>query len=230
MGTPKTILCKRGTRTIFLDNAIPAVADGDSIAVNDYWLDVGANPPNWKRCTSIGPVVWADMQHSDANFASGTPSAGQVPAWVSADARVWTTAAGSGDVVGPAASIDSEVVLFSGTSGKLLKRATGTGFATVISGVLAVLTGTVVTALLDVFTSALQGLVPPSGGGTSTFLRADGTFAAPTAGGDLALSKKILAADFTITADQSARVARRLTINSGIHLTIGSGGSLEVTA
>jgi hypothetical protein len=41
------------------------------------------------------------------------------------------------------------------------------------------LTSTEATAILDVFTSALKGLVPASGGGTATFLRADGTFAAP---------------------------------------------------
>lgn len=39
------------------------------------------------------------------------------------------------------------------------------------------LTGTQATTLLDVFTSGLKGLVPASGGGTTTFLRADGTFA-----------------------------------------------------
>ncbi len=41
------------------------------------------------------------------------------------------------------------------------------------------LTATESTALLDVFTSALKGLVPASGGGTANFLRADGTFAVP---------------------------------------------------
>lgn len=45
------------------------------------------------------------------------------------------------------------------------------------------LTGTQATALLDTFTSALKGLVPASGGGTTNFLRADGTFAAPPGGG-----------------------------------------------
>lgn len=42
------------------------------------------------------------------------------------------------------------------------------------------LTATQATAMLNTFTSSAQGLVPASGGGTSTFLRADGTFAAPT--------------------------------------------------
>jgi len=48
-----------------------------------------------------------------------------------------------------------------------------------LAGAIAVLTGTQVTTLLDAFTSTLKGLVPPSGGGTTNFLRADGTFAAP---------------------------------------------------
>ena len=50
------------------------------------------------------------------------------------------------------------------------------------SGVTEELTGTQATTLLDVFTSALKGLVPASGGGTSNFLRADGTWNAPGGG------------------------------------------------
>jgi hypothetical protein len=45
------------------------------------------------------------------------------------------------------------------------------------------LTATQTTAMLDAFTSAAKGLVPASGGGTTNFLRADGTFAAPPGGG-----------------------------------------------
>lgn len=36
------------------------------------------------------------------------------------------------------------------------------------------------TAMLNTFTSSAKGLVPASGGGTNTFLRADGTFATPS--------------------------------------------------
>ena len=45
------------------------------------------------------------------------------------------------------------------------------------------LTGTQATTLLDTFTSSLKGLAPASGGGTTNFLRADGTWAAPSGGG-----------------------------------------------
>lgn len=46
----------------------------------------------------------------------------------------------------------------------------------------ALLTFTQLTAALNQFTSSLQGLVPGSGGGTSNFLRADGSWAAPSGG------------------------------------------------
>ncbi len=43
-------------------------------------------------------------------------------------------------------------------------------------------TMTQITAALNAFTTSLQGVVPASGGGTANFLRADGTWAAPTGG------------------------------------------------
>ena len=50
--------------------------------------------------------------------------------------------AGSGDFTGPVASVDGEVVLFSGVSGKLGKRATGSGLAVLTDGVLSVVAAT----------------------------------------------------------------------------------------
>lgn len=47
------------------------------------------------------------------------------------------------------------------------------------AGATAQLTVAQATALLNAFTSALQGMVPASGGGTANFLRADGTWAVP---------------------------------------------------
>lgn len=58
------------------------------------------------------------------------------------------------------------------------------GRVTAGTGVQEALTGTQATTLLDVFTTSLKGLAPASGGGTSNYLRADGTWAAPP-GGDL---------------------------------------------
>src|SRR6187402_3290025 len=41
---------------------------------------------------------------------------------------------GSGDVTGQASSVDSEIALFSGTTGKIIKRMTGSGLVKVASG------------------------------------------------------------------------------------------------
>lgn len=86
---------------------------------------------------------------------------------VSSSGTVWT--------------IDADVV----SNAKLANVSTATlkGRVSAGSGDPEDLTGTQATTLLDVFTSALKGLAPASGGGTSNFLRADGTWAAPPGGG-----------------------------------------------
>ena len=50
-------------------------------------------------------------------------------------------ATGSGDVVGPASSVDGEIALFDSTTGKLIKRASTTGFVRIASGVLTAVDG-----------------------------------------------------------------------------------------
>lgn len=57
--------------------------------------------------------------------------------------------------------------------------AANTVLGTIAGGTPAALTATQVTTLCNAFTSLLSGCVPSSGGGTTNFLRADGSFAAP---------------------------------------------------
>lgn len=71
------------------------------------------------------------------------------------------------------------------------------------------------TAFLSAFTSSLQGVVPASGGGTTNFLRADGSWAAPVPSGRL-LGKQIL------TGSGSGTLATGTCV---VHLRgIGQGG------
>lgn len=50
-----------------------------------------------------------------------------------------------------------------------------------VAGLEGAISANALTAALNLFTSTLKGLVPASGGGTANFLRADGTWAAPSA-------------------------------------------------
>ena len=120
--------------------------------------------------------------------ATGTPSGKYLK-----DDGTWDTPAGSGGVSdgdkgditvsssGTVWTIDNNAVTLAKiqdiTTARILGRVTAG------SGDPEQLTGTEVTTLLDTFTSSLKGLAPASGGGTSNFLRADGTWAAPSGGG-----------------------------------------------
>jgi len=76
--------------------------------------------------------------------------------------------------------IDNDAVTFA----KMANIATARiiGRVTAATGDPEALTGTQATTLLDVFTDALKGLAPSSGGGTANFLRADGAWVAPPTG------------------------------------------------
>lgn len=67
-------------------------------------------------------VTWSSIADGQLLKRSGTSIIG-------------IAASGTGDVVGPASAVDSEVALFSGTGGKTIKRAAGTGYVTVVNGV-----------------------------------------------------------------------------------------------
>jgi hypothetical protein len=95
------------------------------------------------------------------------------------------------------------------------------------------LTSTQATSLLDVFTSLLKGLVPPSGGGTTNFLRADGSFANPHSGDEVGIYTPTLtwvnggnsatAAGFKYSASGDAvkivKISGRVNVNSATDAT-----------
>lgn len=79
-----------------------------------------------------------------------------------------------------------------------------------------------VNAILPVFTDTLNGLVPLSGGGTTNFLRADGTFAAPVSN-----------AIYTVTNATSQAAASSITISTTVGLqsfrVASSGGAVALS-
>lgn len=117
-------------------------------------------------------------------------------------------------------TIDAAVV----TLAKLANVATARilGRVTAGTGVPEAMTGTQTTTLLDVFTSALKGLVPLSGGGTTNFLRADATWAVPV-WTNAAFFGDGSDGDVTIAAGTTT-LTRTMYYNN---LTIASGATLK---
>ncbi len=79
---------------------------------------------------------------------------------------------------------------------------------------LAISSGTGVT--LPLFTSTDAGLVPLSGGGTSNFLRADGTWAAPAGGGGISG----LTTNYVVKATSATTVGNSLIFDNGTNIGI----------
>lgn len=104
--------------------------------------------------------------------ATGTLQAAQTPAY-------------TGDVTNTAGSLATTIGTNVVGNTKLAQIATSRlkGRSTAGTGNVEDLTGAQVTALLDAFNTTTKGLVPASGGGTTSFLRADGSFAAPAPSG-----------------------------------------------
>jgi hypothetical protein len=87
------------------------------------------------------------------------------------------------------------------------------------------LTGTQATTLLDAFTSSLKGLAPSSGGGTTNFLRADGTWAAPPGAGAGAALTRTDDTNVTLTLGGSPTVA----LLAATSITVGWTGLLAAS-
>jgi hypothetical protein len=123
---------------------------------------------------------------------------------------------GTGDVSGPASSVDSEIVLFDSTTGKLLKRASTTGILKGTSGVLSAAT-------------AGTDYVAP---GTATTFTATQTFSGTSSALALALTDaaetttiSATAATGTIAYDVTTQSVLYYTSNASANWTVNFRGS-----
>lgn len=188
VGTPPTPPV--GTTEIFVDTDKKLKQKDDTGAVIDLTLSGSGEANTASNVGASGEGIFKQKTGVDLEFkkliaganVTLTPSPDGITI-ASTDTNTGITQL-TGDVVaGPgsgsqAATIPAGVV----SNSKLADMVTARfkARATAGTGAPEDITGTQATALLDAFTSVLKGLVPASGGGTTNFLRADGTFAAPT--------------------------------------------------
>ncbi len=121
---------------------------------------------------------------ANANTNAYTDAEKSKLAGIATSANNYTHPNHSGDVtsVGDGATTIANNAV---TTAKMADIATNSviGRVTASTGDPEVLTTTQLTTLVNNFTSTLKGSVPASGGGTSNYLRADGTWATPPGGG-----------------------------------------------
>jgi hypothetical protein len=135
---------------------------------------------------------------------------GLVPAPASGDASAGKFLKADGLWAVPTTTIGTNVV----TNSMLAQVATAIfkGRTTAGTGNVEDLTVTQATAMLNTFTSSLKGLAPASSGGTTNFLRADGTWAAPAGGGGSGTVTSVGALTLGTTGtDLSSTVANQTT-------------------
>lgn len=148
--------------TFSLDTAITSL-NGLTAAVQTFATPgTSGTAPNWSSVTSAHTLNIPLA--SAASVTAGLISKSDYDNFNSKQAAL---TGGSGLVK----SVTGTISYISGTSSQFVA-----GDATLLSG-------TQATAVLDTFTTSLKGLAPASGGGTTNFLRADGTWAAPAGGG-----------------------------------------------
>ncbi len=161
-----------------------------------------ANKPVSTAQATANTADKARANHTGTQLAStisDLATAVAATAAVTANTAKVTNATHTGDVTGATVlTIAANAV----TNADLADVPTATlkGRTTAATGDPEDLTATQATALLNTFSSILKGLVPASGGGTTNFLRADGTFAAPAGGSGITRSVNTTAGAYTAGA------------------------------
>jgi hypothetical protein len=175
-------------------------------------LTLGAITPSSVAAT--GTVTGSNLSGTHTGSSSGTNTGDQT---ITLTGNVTGTGTGSF-----ATTIAAGVV----TNSMLANVSTATikGRTTAGAGSPEDLTGTQATALLDTFTSSLKGLAPSSGGGTTNFLRADGSWAAPVNGGGTVTTVSV------VTANGVSGSVATATTTPAITLTLGAITPTSVAA
>ncbi len=170
----------RNQNSVGVPDDIPAVNGSDSVLrENGGSLGFGTVGTAGIRTAAVTNAKLRDS--GPLSVIGRSANSTGAPADLSATAASGAVLRESGSVLGFGTIATAGIAAAAVTNAKLANVATATfkGRTTAGTGDPEDLTATQATALLNLFSSSLKGLVPSSGGGTTNFLRADGTFASP---------------------------------------------------
>lgn len=158
---------RRAAVSAALRDAVPIVVDEvlARVVLQRDFLNVVGSPPGGYAEAAVVRDADGGMRLYSSTSAGGPPPTGTGFRHITAG------------VEDAAAKLVEVVDMAAVTGPTAIGRASGVGAPAELTP------AQITAALVDVFTSLLKGAVPASGGGTTNFLRADGTWAAPPGGG-----------------------------------------------
>jgi hypothetical protein len=187
----------------------------------------------WTSASALGSLATATYPSlTELSYVKGVTSAIQTQLGSKqATGNYITALTGDGTASGPG-SVNLTVTKINGTSlaglvTGILKNTTGTGVPSIATG-----------ADLPVMTATVGGAVPTPPNNTTTFLRGDGTFAAPAGGGDFVGPASSVLNNILTFADTTGKLGKdsgaRLILNGtngakGHYLGYGAGNTTTMT-
>ncbi len=184
-GLAGTVATATTTPAITLSTTVTGMVKGNGTALSaatsgtDYAPGTATNTTGIvKSTTGTGALTTAVAADFPILNQNTTGTASNITGILNAASHPALT----GDITNAAGSVATTITNGVVTNTKLATMPANTFKANNTAGAASPsdITGTQATALLNVFTSTAKGLVPASGGGTTGFLRADGTFAIPS--------------------------------------------------
>jgi len=192
-------------------------------------LKIGTGDLNWNGLSYIHGGAYYDSSNSTGSSGQVLSSTGTGTNWITISGSI--SDGDKGDITvsssGTVWTIDNSAVTFAKMANLAANSIVGNNTGSPATPL--ALTGTQVTAMLDAFTSGAKGLAPASGGGTTNFLRADGTWAAPPGSGAYTVYSPTTTTSVTETSGEVIVLANATSGNLTVNLPTAVANTAKIT-